>query len=375
MRVCLIASSRFPVAEPFHGGLEAHTATLAAALKARGHEVSVFAAPGSDPALGIVELPVRRFTASEGARADVGAHPDSWMQEHHAYLALMLDLMREGHERFDVVHNNSLHHLPIAMGSALSLPMVTTLHTPPLGWLESAMSLAPRTSSFAAVSRHTAQAWSHVVTADVVPNGVDTDRWRPGPGGDRAVWTGRIVPEKAPHLAIAAARRAGLSIDLAGPVLDTTYFAEAVQPLLGDDVRLLGHLGTDELADVVGRARVALVSPEWDEPYGLVAAEAMACGTPVAAFARGALGEILDVRSGRLARPGDVDDLARATVEAAELDRGQVRAHAVQHCSIDRMVRRYEDLYRRAGSLSSTGPASPGTPPSRTVPSALGTSA
>lgn len=357
MRVCLIASSRFPIAEPFQGGLEAHTAGLAAALIERGHRVSVFAAPGSDPALGAQELPVRRFEASDAARADVGAHPDAWMQEHHAYLALMLDLLHHGAERFDVVHNNSLHHLPVAMASALPVPMITTLHTPPLGWLESAMSLVRdhaggTTSTFAAVSRHTAAAWSHAVAAEVVHNGVDVDRWRPGPGGDRAVWTGRLVPEKAPHLAIAAARRAGLAIDLAGPVLDPAYVATHVEPLLGPDVRLLGHLGTDALRDVVGRARVALVSPAWDEPYGLVAAEAMACGTPVAAFARGALAEVVDVQGGRLARPDDVDDLARAAVEAAGLDRAEVRAHAVRHCSRDRMVQRYEQLYRRARATS-----------------------
>ncbi len=352
MRICLVASSRFPIAEPFQGGLEAHTATLATALRRRGHHVSVFAAPGSDPALGVQELPVRRFEPSAAARADVGAHPDTWMQEHHAYLALMLDLLERGAERFDVVHNNSLHHLPVAMAGALPVPMVTTLHTPPLGWLESAIALARRSSTFAAVSRHTAHAWSHAVRAEVVHNGVDVDRWRPGPGGDRAIWTGRLVPEKAPHLAVRAARRAGLGIDLAGPVLDPAYVREHLAPLLGDDVRLLGHLGTDALRDAVGRARVALVSPRWDEPYGLVAAEAMACGTPVAAFARGALPEVVDVRAGRLARADDVDDLARAALEAATLDRSEVRSHAVAHCSLERMVRRYEELYRRASDAA-----------------------
>jgi len=178
-----------------------------------------------------------------------------------------------------------------------------------------------------------------------VRNGVDTDLWTPGPGGDRAVWSGRLVPEKAPHLAIDAARRAGLSLDLAGPAFDEEYVQREIEPRLGDDVRLAGHLRQQELCDLVGRARVAIVTPDWDEPYGLVAAEAMACGTPVAAVRRGAMGEVVDGDTGRLAEPGDAEGLARAVTEASRLDRSGVRESACRRFGLTRMVDDYERLY------------------------------
>lgn len=344
MRIGIVASARFPVREPFAGGLEAHTWSLAQGLKARGHDVTVFAAPGSDPELGVRELAVRYPIISAAARADVSMSPEWWLQEHHAYLSLMLELADAD---LDVVHNNSLHYLPVAMAASLAAPVVTTLHTPPTPWLESAIQAPARCPvTFAAVSAHTARAWRHVVPdATVVRNGIDVDRWRQGPGGGPAVWSGRVVPEKGAHLAAQAAARAGVPLRLAGPLLDTAYFEQQVRPLLGGGIEYVGHLRTDELVELVGHAGASLVTPCWQEPYGLVVAESLACGTPVAGFARGALPELVDNSHARLVAPDDVPALAEALLEAMELDRDEVRAQAVATCSVEVMVDGYELLY------------------------------
>jgi glycosyltransferase involved in cell wall biosynthesis len=356
LRICLIASSRFPIAEPFAGGLEAHTSALAKALAARGHRVSLFAGPVEDVVTagirGVETMTADRFAPSAAARADVSMPPHQWMAEHHAYLQLMLDLSRTGGKRFDVVHNNTLHHLPPAMADAVPVPMITTLHSPPTAWLESALRYAAASSRFVAVSAYTAAQWRHVVDADVIPNGVDTDFWAPGPGGEEAVWCGRIVPEKAPHLAIDAARKARMRLRLAGPAHDRAYFREEIAPRLGTDVEYVGHLASRALVHLVGRSAVAVVTPQWDEPYGLVAAEAMACGTPVAAFRRGGLAERIPPEAGVLCAPDDVGALAEAMREGAGLDRTRTRAHAARHCSLQAMVDAYEQVYRDDGRVA-----------------------
>ena len=356
MHVVVLAASKHPIAEPFAGGLESLTWHLVRGLRRSGVEVTLFAGPGSDPALGATELDVAPLHLSDTARADVSMVPDAWLREHHAYLQVMLSL--QGRDDVDVVHNNSLHHLPVAMAESLRAPVLTTLHTPPTPWLEPAIAIdssartSRRNSHFVAVSRHTAQSWSHVASPDVVHNGVDVRRWVAGPGGDDLVWVGRIVPEKAPHRAIAMARASGRRLRIAGPVGDAGYFARHVADELDEDLSYVGHLDTDGLVALVGSSAAMLVTPEWDEPYGLVAAESLACGTPVVALDRGGLREFVAPGVGLLLPPdAGGAEAAQAVATAVRLDRAACRAHAVAACSVDGMVERYLDLYRSISHL------------------------
>lgn len=360
LRVVVIAPHRHRIREPFAGGLEAHVWHLVRRLRDLGHEVVLAAAEGSDGVEPGLAFPRRPWRASPAAAGDVSMPAPEFMAEHHAYLRVMLALADGRYGHVDVVHNHSLHHLPVAMASALPAPMLTTLHTPPTPWLESAVMLAdPQDgSTFAAVSGYTADAWSVLPQRPtVVHNGVDLDEWPLGEGGDWLVWSGRLVPEKCPHLAIDAARLAGMRLRVAGPLSDREYFAREIAPRLGPDVQYVGHLAHNDLATLVGSSAAALVTPCWDEPFGLVVAESLACGTPVAAFRRGGIPEVVaGPECGALVDPQDVEALAAALPRVVTLDRAVVREHARSALSVERMVREYLDLYRELARGDAPGP-------------------
>ena len=355
MRIGVIAHLKYPIAEPFAGGLEMHTHLLATSLRRRGHAVTVFASTRSAPGIGLEAICDETNLDAVGVAEaeDVG-----FFKEHHAYLSLMNDL--RGRD-FDLIHNNSLHYLPVAMADALPMPMVTTLHTPPFCWLESGVRVSRRANnSFVGVSESIRSSWASVIGLDrVILNGIDLGRFAfaPQPAPEPyLIWYGRIVPEKGLHFALDAARLVGMPIRFAGPVLNRDYFDQEIAPRMTEGAVYLGHLGHEELAQVIGGARAFLCTPCWEEPYGLVVAEALACGVPVAAFARGAIPEILTPDCGVLARPDDAASLAVAVTGALTLSRAACRLRAETLCDVEIMIDQYEALYRQR--------LDQGTPPS-----------
>lgn len=346
MRIAVLAHLKHPIAEPFAGGLETHTHLLARSLRDRGHDVTIFASTKSDRSLGLEAI------CDETALLDVGtaeATDIAFFQEHHAYLSVMQRLRRSA---FDIVHNNSLHYLPVAMADTLPMPVVTTFHTPPFCWLESGVRLCTSSNAkFVSVSDSVSRLWKHVAgRSEVVMNGIDLTRfaYRAEPAAEPYLaWQGRIVPEKGLEFAIAAAQILGMKLRIAGPSLDRTYFETAVMPHLGSDVVYEGHLPHGDLSELIGGARALLVTPRWDEPYGLVVAEALACGVPVAAFDRGAMKEILTPDCGSLAKPDDALSLSESARRSINLSRAAARRRAEIACDAEVMVDGYERLYEQ----------------------------
>ncbi len=353
MKIAIVGPAHYGIAEPFAGGLEAHTYNLAKGLRLFGHDVTVFAGPRTarrPPNLRVHPILDQPIDFSQSARCDNAMPPGRCTREDNGYRRLIYTL---DSSHFDIIHNNSLHYLVPGLDHLLDIPVVHTLHTPPFAWLRDAHVRRAQNNSkgvVVAISQSLARQWNGLADL-VILNGVpipsEAKHSSTLHARRQAIWVGRLVPEKAPHLAIDAARQAGFHINLYGPAQHKDYFSSKVEPRLGPTAQWHGHRDQDRLRAAMKQSNVGLVTPCWDEPFGLTTAEMSAIGLPVAGFDRGATREILTARTGRLARPNDVDHLAELMAETAVLKRSDCRSHAAAVLDEDLMVRRYEQLYER----------------------------
>jgi glycosyltransferase involved in cell wall biosynthesis len=179
----------------------------------------------------------------------------------------------------------------------------------------------------------------------VIQNGIDmaTLTFQPH-GGEGLLFLGRIEEKKGPDLAVQVARALGRPLILAGPVVDEEVFDRAIRPFLNGQVRYVGVVNHRQKTELFGRAACVLMPSRWEEPFGLVAIEAMACGTPVVALARGALPEIVEPGlTGYLSR--NEEALADLVTRAVQLDRAAIRTRAAARFDVPIIAERYRQLY------------------------------
>jgi glycosyltransferase involved in cell wall biosynthesis len=353
VKIAVVGHVRHPIAEPFMGGMEAHSHRLCAALLSRGHEVTLFASGDSDPSFDINPILDEHYNRAfpwEHFRNDPALY---------AYLdqAFAKACPRIFSREFDVVHNNSLHRYVLQYARATGVPTVTSLHVPPYPGIHGFVrqTVAPTHVVTVTSAQQQSLWWPEGAPREcrIVHNGIDLDTWRFSPRGEgHAIWCGRMTPNKGPHFAIQAARRAHIPLRLFGHLEDTDYYSATIMPLLGEGVYYGGILSTETLAVEMRAASAMLFTPCWDEPFGLVAAEAMACGVPVAAFDRGAAREVLG-DAATYAAPGDVSSLTDALHIALGSDRQVGRRRAEELFGLFAMCARYEWLYEQVrGSCS-----------------------
>src|SRR5215469_3284014 len=214
-----------------------------------------------------------------------------------------------------------------------------------------------RPPAIATVSAFQERAWREIVPVDAVllPTVPTADIPWSVARGRGAVFAGRLSPEKGAAEAIDIAVAAGMSIDVYGDAYDARYASEAIGPRAAQPgVSVHAAVPRPAVWDVMARAAVVLFPALWDEPFGMAAAEAQACGTPVVAFRRGGLGEVIaDGVTGFLVRPGDVQAASAAVGQAAAISRMACRSHAERQLDLSLSLDAHESLYQRVLSRSS----------------------
>ncbi len=328
----MLASIAHSVPPRSYGPWEQVAATITEGLVARGHDVTLFATADSTTA------------ARLHAESPAGYEEDPSVDA-KVYEALHIAAVFERAEGFDVI-SNQFDFLPLVFSRLTSTPVVTTIH----GF--SSERIVPVYRAYDDVAHYVAisDADRHpdLTYAATIHHGVETGRFSLGAGdGGYLLFLGRIHPDKGTATAIEVARRAGLPLVIAGVVQDGDYHRRQVEPHVdGVNVTFVGPVGPAERDRLLGGAVALLHLIEFDEPFGLSVVEAMTAGTPVVAYPRGSMPEII--------RPGvsgflvdDVPAAVAAVAGAAGIDRSACRADAIARFSADRMVDEYERLFGR----------------------------
>lgn len=360
MRIALVAPLVTPIAQPYIGGAQALVADLAQGLARRQHNVTLFAGAGSSiPGVAIeqITVPASVRPASFSAPSQERAADAGFFAQANLFLELFLQLQQH-HAEFDLVHVHAFDWPAFACSTLLhDLPVVHTIHLPAVSpEINQALHVLHRQNhplTLITVSHACAQSYADYTPFDhIIYNGLDLATIpfsAETPPDAPLLFAGRIAPEKGVDAAIEIAERAGRRLLIAGGIYDQDYYAQRIAPRIkraGERVTYLGQLEHAELWQVMGQALGLLFPIAWDEPFGLTAVEAMATGTPVIAFQRGAAQEVIrHGETGFLVAPGDCTHAAMHVNDLVTLSRRQCRAHVEHNFSLVRMLDQYERVF------------------------------
>ncbi|HEX5474719.1 MAG TPA: glycosyltransferase family 4 protein [Vicinamibacterales bacterium] len=335
MRIALVAPPFIPVPPVAYGGTELFIAHLAEGLCARGHDVVVYANGESR-----VACEVRSCYPQADWPPDPEANLALKSIDHAAWA---IADVRTDH--FDAVHLNDASTVPLSRFT--DVPCVYTLHHPHVPSLSTLYQRYPEVD-YVAISDAQRRCESGI-KIQTIYHGLRIDDYAfEDRKEDYVCFLGRMAPVKAPHLAIAAARLAGVRLKLAGEIQPVfrEYWDCAVAPGIdGHQIEYIGEADHAVKVDLLANARALLFPIQWEEPFGLVMIEAMACGTPVLALHGGAVDEVVvDGENGRLC--DDVEEMAEWAADPL-VDPYRCRRDAERRFSLERMTGDYEALYRR----------------------------
>jgi glycosyltransferase involved in cell wall biosynthesis len=343
VKIGILSPVWFPVPPVGYGGIEVIVSLLADGLVEAGHEVTLFAS-GDSTTLGELDA-----VFDEAPSGLIG---QTFWELYHAINCF------ERHSEFDLIHDHT-GLLGLSLGSLLPTPIVHTVHGPLTGapgqLYKRITGLVPRTCL---VSLSLAQRRPHpdLPWLANVPNAIDVGAYplHAHQRGDYLLFLGRMNPDKGAHRAIQVAQQVGMPLKLAGKVAEPAeqeYFNAQVRPHLKAGIEFIGEVDQDDKVELLHGAIATLFPIDWEEPFGLVMVESMACGTPVIASRRGSVPEVIDDGiTGIIV--DDWNPIDDALDRAANLDPQALRSAVEQRFSPVRMVADYIAAYKLALSPS-----------------------
>ncbi len=343
MKIAIVCPPWIRVPPEEYGGIEYVVWLLADGLVDRGHEVTLFSVAGS-------QTKGKLRWVFEGPRLDTLKKVSPiFLTEALTHSIAAYDEIRRGD--FDLVSDHTWKE-GLASARFLDIPVVHTIHGP-MGEENKrfySMFRGVPHIHFVTISNHQRKCLPDLNYAGTVYNGI---RVRDFPfyeeKEDYLLYLGRFNPEKAPHLACEAAKKLGKRLILAGKVREPAeqkYFEEFVRPRLGPEMVFEGEVSDGRKKELLSRASALLVPIQWDEPFGIVMIEAMACGTPVVAFARGAAPELVrEGETGYLAK--DFKEFVEKIGKVDQIEPKSCRKWVERQFNEDVMVAKYEEVFKR----------------------------
>ena len=341
LRVAVLAPISWRVPPRHYGPWEQFASLLTEGLVAKGIDVTLFASGDSITSARLASV------IDHGYSEDPSVEPKVVECLHIAHAF-------ERADEFDVIHN-SFDFLPLTYSGLVETPVITTIHGFSSNRILAAYLKYNATTDYIAISE--ADRHPQLDYLATIHHGIDADAFSLGVRpGDYLLFFGRIHPDKGTAEAIDVATAAGMPLVIAGIVQDQSYFDELVRPRLDDEhVSFIGAVSGDDRSELLGGAHALLHLIDFDEPFGYSVVEAMACGTPVIAFARGSMQELIDEGITGFLVTG-VDGAVAAVERVPALDRTAIRATAIDRFGVGRMVDEYiaayEEILRFGGACS-----------------------
>lgn len=338
MRIAQVAPPWVAVPPAGYGGIEWVVALVADGLAERGHDVTLFATGDSQTKARLEYV----FEQAPGSKFIQSLWHDTVHQM----------LVHQDLARFDAIHQHS-PWAGLVAASLIDIPVVHTLHGAFDTRMRTLYAMIPDEVWYVAISENQRSQMPELRYAGVVYNGIDTSLYPfREDKEDFLLFLGRAHPNKGAHRAVQASREAGIPLVMAVKIADAVeeeHWAKEVEPDLPEGTTVLGEISLEEKTDLLSRARVVLFPIDWEEPFGLVMTEAMACGTPVIATRRGSVPEVIS--DGETGFVVEVEGYAEAATEAisrlGEIDPRACRRRVEERFSKDAMVSGYEAVFEK----------------------------